>query len=468
MLGPLYRARVIIYKRYTMNIQKEIIDDLNALLKVKVEKEDYFESYSKKLKEYSKQAQLPGFRAGKVPVGIIKKRFGKSFLAEEIQKVLDKSIHEYIQSNKLNVLGQPLPLSDKDVGDWEDPSDFMFTYEIGLAPDFEVGLSTKYKVPYYTVKVDKKMADDEVDRVRRRYGSLSESSAVRATDMILGTLNELREDGLPKEGGITHSSTIGMEYIDDKRSKKSLLGKIVGDKVVVNPHKLSHSHDDLGRMLGITHEQVHALSPKAQFELSINEIKQLTPADLNEEFFAKVLPEGTDQSEVALRTQITDGLMSHFAKDSELLFKRDMSRYFAKKLKLSLPDEFLKKWIEKSGEKKSSKEEIEAGYEEYSNSIKWQLIKNKLISEQEIKVEFSEVMDFAMEQLRGNYMQYGMPAPPEEELKEHANRYLQNREQMEQLFDMLYEEKVLEAAKSNIKLSEKEVSFDKFKDIASK
>ena len=451
-----------------MNIEKEKIDELNARIKVTLQKEDYFDSYTKSLKSYSKQANLPGFRAGKVPVGIIKKRFGKSFLADELQKVLDKSIHEYISSNELKVLGQPLPLRDEENGNWEEPDEFEFTYEIGLAPEFEVKVSPKHKINFYSVKIDKKMIDEEVDRVRRRYGALSDTEKAGAKDMILGELTEMREDGLVKEGGIHHSSTIGLEYVGDKKTKKLLTGVKVGDVLTVDPHKLSHSHDDLSRMLGITHDQVHELGDKLTFSLKVNEVKQLQPAEMDEEFFAKVLPAEATKDEETLRNQINDGLKEHFMKDSELIFKRDMNRYYSDKLKLSLPDGFLKKWIELSSEGKTSLEEVEAGYEEYSNSIKWQLIKNRIISENEIKVEFNEVQDHAKELLTQNYSQYGMPAPPEEELNEYATKYLQNREQMEQIFEMMYEKKVIDTVKSNVKLNNKEVSFDKFKDIASK
>lgn len=450
-----------------MNIEKERIDDLNALLKVTIQKEDYIEKYSKTLKDYSKQMNLPGFRVGKVPVGVVKKKYGRGLLAEELQKVLDSSIHDYITTNDLKVLGQPLPVADAEAGNWEEPDEFNFTYEIGLAPEFDVNVSTKHKINFYTVKVDKKMVEEEVDRIRRRYGKLSESDKVGDSDMILGELVELREDGLEKEDGIRNSSTIGMEYIEDKKSKKKLLGLKVGDVVEVDPHKLSHSHDDLGRMLGITHEQVHDLG-KAKFKLTVNEIKSLEPAEMDDEFFTKVLPEDKDKSEEALRDHISDGLKEHFLNDSELLFKRDMNRYFSDKLKLSLPDGFLKKWIELTGEGKNSAEDIEKGYSEYSNGIKWQLIKNKIIKENDIKVEFEEVQSHTIELLKKNYMQYGMPAPEEEELKESAMKYLQDREQLEQIFDMLYEQKVIETVKENAKLNHKEISFDKFKDIASK
>lgn len=450
-----------------MNIEKEKIDDLNALLKVTVQKEDYIEKYTKTLKDYSKQMNLPGFRAGKVPVGVVKKKYGRGLLAEELQKVLDNSIHDYITTNDLKVLGQPLPVADAETGNWDEPDEFNFTYEIGLAPDFEVNLSTKQKINFYTVKVDKKMVEEEVDRIRRRYGKLSESEKVGDSDMILGEFIELREDGLEKEDGIRNSSTIGLEYIDDKKSKKKLKGLKVGDVVNVDPHKLSHSNDDLGRMLGITPEQANDLG-KANFKLVVNEIKSLEPAEMDDEFFSKVLPDDKDKSEDSLKEHISEGLKEHFLNDSELMFKRDANRYFIDKMKLSLPDAFLKKWIEISGDGKSSLEEIEKGYEDYSNSIKWQLIKNRIISENDIKVEFEDVQEHTIDLLRKNYTQYGMPAPDEQEMKESAMKYLQDREQMEQIFDMMYEKRVIDKVKETVKVNEKEISFDKFKDIASK
>lgn len=451
-----------------MNIEKESIDELNALLKVTVEKEDYLESYTKTLKTYSKQMNLPGFRAGKVPVGVVKKKYGKSLLAEELQKVLDSSINEYIKSNELKVLGQPLPVVEGEKGDWDDPNQFEFTYELGLAPEFAVNVSSKHKVTFYKVKIDDKMVEEEVDRIRRRYGKLSDSDKAGPKDMLMGEFVELREDGLEKEDGIRHKSTIGLEYVEDKKSKKRLSGVKIGDIIEVDPQKLSHSHDDLGRMLGITHEQVHELPKKLKFNFEVNEIKELTPAEMNEEFFGKILPPEKDQSENGLKEYIREGLAEHFMNDSELMFKRDVNRYFSDKLKLSLPDGFLKKWIELSSEGKTSLEEVESGYEEYANGIKWQLIKNKIISENDIKVEFEEALDHTKGLLTKNYVQYGMPAPEEEELNNAAMKYLQDRDQVEQIFDMLYEKKVLDIVKDNIKLVEKDVSFDKFKDIASK
>ena len=450
-----------------MNITEEKISDLNSLLKVKVEQADYLPKYEKILKDYSKTMNVPGFRKGKVPVGMVKKKYGKGILAEEIQKLLDASIHNYIKEKELKVLGQPLPVRDAENGDWDAPVDFDFTYELGLAPEFSIGLSDNYDLEKYKVKVDDKMITEELDRLTRRYGKVADVEKSSEKDLLIGDFIELREDGLEKEEGIRNRSTIGLEYVEDKKIKKKLIGLRAGDRVELNPETLAKDHDDLGRMLGITHEEVHHLGHRL-FAFEIAEVKALTPAEMNEEFLSKVLPSDGEQSEKALKDYIKNELSSHFAKDSEVLFKRDANRYFSKKLNIALPNEFLKKWIELSNEGKLKPEEIEASYEDYANSIKWQLIKNKLITEEKIKVEFDDAISHVQELLKSNYRNYGMPEPAEEELKESAFRIMQNREEVEKIFDSLYEERIMELLNTKAKVKEKELSFDKFKEMAEK
>ncbi|MDA0714519.1 MAG: trigger factor [Bacteroidetes bacterium] len=450
-----------------MNITQERLSDLNALLKVKVEPQDYLPKYEKILKDYSKSMNIPGFRAGKVPVGIVKKRYGKGILAEEIQRILDDSISGYIKEKELKVLGQPLPVKDGEAGNWDQPSDFDFTFEIGLAPDFDLKLSDNYTLESFKVKVDNKMIDEEVNRITRRYGKVEDVEKAGENDLLVGDFVEVREDGLAKEEGIRNRSTIGLEYVKDRKSKKRLVGLKKGDTVDVDPSKLASDHDDLGRMLGITHEEVHHLGKRA-FKFEVNEVKAMTPAVMDEEFFGKVLPGDGEKSEKALRDFIKNELDTHFAKDTDVLFKRDANRYFSKKLKLSLPDTFLKKWIEMTNEGKMTPMDIETSYEEYSNSIKWQLIKNKIITEEAIKVEFTEAMDHVKDLLSQNYKNYGMPIPGDEELQESAMRIMQNREEVERIFDNLYEEHVMKALKEKTKVKVKEVSFDKFKEMAEK
>jgi len=410
---------------------------------------------------------MPGFRAGQVPVSVIKKKYGKGVLAEELQKVLNAAISNHIKENELQVLGQPLPLAEGEVGNWEKPERFEFAYEMGLAPAFSVDLNTKHKLDRYTIKVDKKMIEEEVMRMRKRFGKLKDVEKAGDEDMMMGEFVELKEDGLEKEDGIRNMSTIGLEYIKDKKSKKKLKGSKAGDEIEVEPSKLSTGHDDLGRMLGISHEEVHALG-EARFKFVVKEVKEMEPAEMTQEFFAKLMGEDGEKNETALKQKISDDLKKHFENDTDTLFKRDANRYFAKKLKLELPDGFLKKWIERTTEAPMSAEDIEKSYEEYANGIKWSLIKNKIIKENDIKVEFDEALEHTKGLLRDNYMRYGYPSPSDEELQESAMKFMQDRNETERIFDNMYEEKVMAVVKEKTKVNEKEVSFDKFKDIAEK
>ncbi len=450
-----------------MNIEQKKVDDLNALLTITLEKDDYYGNYNKTLKSYKKSMTMPGFRTGQVPVSVIKKKYGKGVLAEELQKVLNEAINKHITENKLQVLGHPLPIMDQEVGDWDQPETFKFEYEMGLAPDFEINLSTKHKVEFYRIKVDDKMVNEEMNRMRRRYGKLKDVDVAKEEDMIFGEFVELKSDGLPKEDGIRNESTIGLEYIKDKKTKKKFKGVKVGAEVECDPEKLSHDHDDLGRMLGLTHEQVHELHG-AKFKFTVKEIKEMEPAEMNDEFFTKVFGPDSVNSEASMKAKIIEDLTSHFENDSETLFKRDLNRYLSKKLKLSLPDGFLKKWIEQSTEEPMSVEDIEKSYEEYANGLKWQLIKNKLITENEIKVEFEEALEHTKALLKQNYVKYGYPAPDEEQLQETAMKFMQDRKEVERVFDDIYEKRVMAVVKEKAKVNQKEVSFDKFKGLAEK
>jgi len=451
-----------------MEITQEKKDDLNALLKVRLEKSDYEKEYKDVLKSHSKQLNIPGFRAGKVPVSVVKKRFGKGLLAEEIQKLLDKSIDGYIKENKLDILGQPLPIRDMEVGDWDEPDTFEFGYEMGLAPDFKVGLSEKMKMNFYRIKVDDKMLDEEVDRIRKRFGSVSDSEKASENDMLIGEFVELRKDGLEMEEGIRNKTTIALEYLKDKKSKKALSGAKVGDSIDLDPTRISENPQELMKTLDVDQETAVNFG-KRYFRFDVSEVKSIQPADMDEEFLSKVLPEDQDKTEEGLRGYMKENLEKQFERDSEMLFKRDVNRYLSDKLKLKLPDQFLKRYIQLTADGVNTEEEVEANYEEYANGIRWQLIKNRIIEEGEIKVEFQEAIDHVKELLRANYQQYGMPAPEEEELEQSAQRVLStNQEEMQRVFDDMYEQRIIQTVKEGVKLSEKEVSFDKFKAMAEK
>ncbi|HKK38043.1 MAG TPA: trigger factor [Cryomorphaceae bacterium] len=449
-----------------MQITQEKIDEKNALLKIKVEPTDYNDKYSEALKRARKQVQMPGFRPGKIPMGVIKSRYGKSLLAEEMNQMLNQSIQSYIAEQDLKILGSPMPKEDHvDNGDWDNPGDFEFVYELGLAPKLDVEISKKNKLEYYTIKVDKKLVDDEVNRIARRYGKVEDVEKAGENDMLVGDFVELDENDEVVPGGVMNQSTISLEFIDKDQAKK-FEGVKVGDDVKVQPSLLAKDNDDLGRMLGLSGEALANTGDNYKF--IVREVKRMDPAELNEEFFNKTFGEDSDvKTEKDFREKVSSDLEKHFVSDSDRLFKRDISKELIEKYNPDLPDEFLKRWIRLTNENPISAEEVEKDYAEYRKSLQWQLIFNELVSQDAISVSQEEVIGKTKELLVGNYAQYGMPPPEDKELEESAKRVLGNQDEARKIYDMLYDEKLISYVKENATVKDKEVSFDKFVELAS-
>ncbi len=443
-----------------MEITRESIDALNAVLKIKVEPADYQSKFEDSLKKQRKQASMPGFRPGHVPMSVIKKRFGRAILAEELNTILNESIHKHISENGLNVLGNPLPIEPfEDEGDWENPSDFQFNYELGLAPQIELEKIKKLKVDYFKVKVDDKLIDRQSEDIRKRYGSLSEPSSSEENDMIVGTLVQLDSKDEILEGGIMNDATVSIEFVEDKKTKSSLIGLRAGDFVVVDPHKISQSHDDLGKMLGITHAEVHHL--EGNFRLNVSEIKRLAPADVNQDLFDKVYGKDSVKDEKEFKSKIKEDLEKLFENDSHRLFKQRVAGTLVESMDLPLPDKFLKKWIVVANEEPLSEEQVEKEYPGYSKGLQWQLIENAIVREHDLKVNQDEIIEFMKQNIARQYAQYGLPMD-DEMLTNFAKNSLQNRDEVNRVYEVLIEDKVVDVLKNDMKINEKEVSYDDF------
>jgi trigger factor len=450
-----------------MNVIREDIDALNALLRVEVKPEDYQDKVNKTLNDYRKKANIPGFRPGHVPLGLIKKQYGPSVLADELNKTVNESLQKFLSENEVEILGNPIPKEDEEVkGDFTKPETFEFTYQIGLVPEIKVALSGKNKFDYVKVKVDKKLIDKQVEDLRRRYGKLVSSDEVSESDMVLAQFVELNEDETIKEGGVMHSSTVSMEFVEDKKVKKELTGKKVGDKAIVDPSKVSKGGADTAAMLGVKEDELEGLSNK--FQMTINEIKSMELADLNEELYDKLFGEGNVKDEKALRDRVKGDLEGMFSNDSDKMLTREVYDKLIEKTEVNLPDEFLKRWIKLSNEKPISDEQIEADYQNYAKSLKWQLIQGNIFKTNDIKLEQDEVIEFTKGLLVNNYAQYGMPAPEDKELTASAMQVLQNREEANRIYDMMAEQRFTAYIKDTVKLNDKEVSYDEFVELASK
>jgi len=450
-----------------MNVIRQDVDALNAVLKVEIAPADYQVKVKTTLEKYRKTAKIPGFRPGHVPFGMVQKQYGKAVLAEELNKLVNDALYKYIQDNNIEILGNPIPKEGSDVvGNFEKPDTFEFEYEIGLTPSFDIPLSGKSKYDYVKVKVDNKLLDQQADDLRRRYGKLISVENVGDGDMILAQFVELKEDGSVKEGGIMHSSTISMEFVEDKKVKKELMGKTKSDQIEVNPESVSKGGKDTAAMLGIKEDELASISDK--FRMTINEIKRMELADLNQELFDKLFGPGNVNSEDELRERISNDLRKMFENDSDRILTRDIYNDLVEKTKVDLPNTFLKRWIKMSNEKPITDDQIDTEYDGYAKGLKWQLIQGNIFKTNEIKLDNQEVIDFTKGLLVSNYAQYGIPAPEDKELTASAVQVLGNKEEAGRIYDMLAEQKLTNYFKSTVKLNEKEVSYDEFVEIASK
>ncbi len=450
-----------------MNVTRQDVDALNAIITVEVTPEDYADKVKTALNNYRKTAKVPGFRPGHVPFGLIQKQYGKSVLSDELNKVVNDSLQKYISENKIEILGNPIPTEgDGFKGNFDKPETFEFTYNIGLAPEINVALSGKNKFDYVKVKVDDALITKQIDDLRRRYGKLVSGEKVGEKDMILAQFVELNDDESIKEGGILHTSTVSMEFVSNDKVKKELTGKKVGDKVIVNPSDVSRGGADTAAMLGVKEEELEGLSDK--FQMTINEIKVMELAELNTELFDKLFGPGVVADEKAMKERVKADLEGMFVNDSDRMLTRNVYDSLLEKTEVALPDTFLKRWIQLSNEKEISMEQIEQEYDGYAKGLKWQLIQGHIFKANDIKLDNQEVIDFTKGLLVSNYAQYGMPAPEDAELTQSAMQVLQNREEANRVYDMLAERKLTTFFKETVKLNEKAVSYDEFVELASK
>jgi trigger factor len=443
-----------------MDVSVKQIDTLNAVLTVKISNEDYKTPYESSLKNHRKKMQLPGFRKGHVPTNIIKKKYGPSILAEEIDKILNKSIYNHITENKLNILGNPLPIEDEKIKvDWSQPSDFEFKYELGLAPEILPDLPGRLKYTKYQPKINEALIDKQVDDFARRYGKLTSVEKAGERDMIMANFKELDQSGNVVVEGFNQSSTVSLEFITDKKSKKKLTGCKPTDAYQLDPKKISRGEADMAAMLGIDKEKAkHYINDVL---MTVNEVKTLEPANIDIVLFDKIYGAGEAKNEEEFRAKVNEDLNKMFTADVDRLLKDEISKNLIKKLKIKLPDNFLKKWI-LSSNKEAKKEDIEKEYDRYAEGLKWQLIENFIINDQKLKVDGEELLNFTMELMGNQYVQYGMMIPEENELKKTAQKVLSNNDEARKINDMIYDKKVMEYLKNTLKINDKFIAHEDF------
>ena len=447
-----------------MQIDRNNIDELTARLTLTVEPADYTERVQKILNDYKKSAQYPGFRKGKAPMALIRKQYAAPVLADEMNKIISENLSTYIQKENIEILGNPIPETSTEAsGNWEKPEQFVFTFEIGLAPQISLEFGRSAKFTRHIIKVDKKAIEAATKDHCRRHGSISEPEVASDSDLIMGHFVQLDASDQPLEGGIESDSNIALEHLTDKKSRKLLTGAKVGDTFTLDPHKISHGHDDLGKMLGISHEQVHDL--KGNFKFEVKEIKRLAPHDNNQELWDKVLGKDVVATEKEFREKVSEELHSQFDRDAEHVFRRRFVVDLIEHMKIQMPDAFLKRWIQMNNEQPLTEEQMEKEYPNYAESMRWQLLQQAVMKDADMRVSAEELEEEAKRVIGAQYAQYGMPLEGEM-LDNFAKNALSNDEERRRIADIIIERKVVDELKPKVTIKEKSVSFDDFAKLA--
>ena len=446
-----------------MNVSMQNVDKVSALLTVNIEKADYQEKVEKVLKKYRQQANIPGFRKGMVPMSLIKKQFGKSVMAEEVDKLMQEKVNEYIRENKVNMLGMPLPNEEKmQTIDFDTQENFEFVFDIALAPEFNAEVTEQDAIDFYTITVSDEMVNTQVDMYAQRAAKYEKVEEYADRDMVKGLLAELDENGNTKEGGIQVEGAVMMpSYMKNDEQKAIFATAKVNDVLVFNPNAAFEGNEaELSSLLKIKREEVAEM--KSNFSFQVEEITRAVPAALDQALFDQVFGEGAVSSEEEFRGKIKEGIAAQFEADSNYKFLIDARAYMMNKVgKLEYPDALLKKIMLMNNEGKGESF-VEENYEKSLEELTWHLIKEQLVEAFGIKVEQADILEMAKENTRMQFAQYGMMSIPEEMLENYAKEMLKKKENVEGLVNRAIENKLAAALKAKVTLNNKEVSMDEF------
>lgn len=445
-----------------MEITREITGELTATIKMVISPADHNESVTKILKDYQRKANVPGFRPGHVPFGMIKKLYGGAVFAEEVNKLVSDKLHQYITDENLDILGQPIPnTSLTPEFDWKEGQDIEFYFDLGMTPKFDFVLDENIAVDYHVIKVDDTMVDKYLDDMRQRFGNMINPEVAGEKDVLFGDFVQLNADGSVLEGGITHTSKLTVDLVSDQEVKSKLIGSKVGDSIAFNPLKATGNVTEASAMLGISKEEVEGM--ESDFMYTISEISTMSPAEMNEEFFEKVFPEAGITTEEGFRNQVRNESEKAFVADSDHLFAHHSQDKLIESVSIQLPDEFMKRWLIESNEGKLTAEDIERDYDKYAEGMKWQLIENKIILEAGIEVGDAEIKDYVKDYYLQGWRTLQLTEDLLERLETIADSFIKDKPaEVRRIIDSLYGQRVAAYIKSKVKLVEKEISYDEF------
>jgi len=434
-----------------MNITRENIDALNAVVKIDIVAEDYQEKVNKLLTDYRKKADIPGFRKGQVPMGMIKKQHGRSILMDEVNKLLQQSLNNYLANQKLEILGNPLPRL-QETFNW-DAETLSFEFELGLIPEFTVALKSKKKVTEYKIIATEELLDEEMKNIQLRYGKVSSLEEAIANANVTGTfVNDAKE--------INKKGTFLVSDLNGKKNEKKLIGAKVGAVIALDTKKLFKDAHRLEHLLGVTQEEIHDLDITVSF--TVEEITETTPADLDKELFDKLFTDGSVSTATELRNKIKEDAENQFKQQGDQQLLNAVTEHLVENTTFDLPAAFLKKWLATAGEKPLTADEATAEFNKSEKSLRYQLIEGKIMKENNIKIDHAELGTYAKGFIRTQMAQFGNMNPEEKELNEIAGRVLQNKEEAQKLQAQLISQKLLTFYKENMSFKTKELSYQEF------
>jgi trigger factor len=445
-----------------MDISKESVDNLNAVLKIRIEETDYNDRVDAVLKDYRKKVTMDGFRPGKVPAGLVNKMYRKPVMVEEINKMISESISKYLTEENINILGEPLPSEQQQNQiDWDTQTEFEFDFDLGLAPQLEISLSQKDKVPLYEIQLDDKMISDSRESYARRMGTMIPVEQIEGTELVKADFMQIDKEGNPIDGGIlSPDAQFSMEVIKDDKIKTSFMARQSGDMVDMNIRDAFPNDTEIASLLKIDKATVPEIVPN--FRVAIKEISRFQKADINQDLWDQLYGKDVVKSEAEFEEKIREELRAALSKDSEYRFTIDARMMMLKKIKFDLPVEFLKRWLVVANEGKYTAEQIDEDFPKFEDDLKWQLIRDQIVKDQEIKVDAEELKAQAKEITRLQFQQYGMMNIPEENLENYANEMLKNEDDRRKSYEKILENKVIDYLKTSVRVDKKQINVEKF------
>lgn len=457
-----------------MNISRENHDDLNAVIRVAVEPTDYQPKVDAALLEYRKKARFDGFRPGKVPPSLVKKMYGKSIQAEEIQRLLSDTLNNYIHDNQLRILGEPLPNINSPEIDWDSQETYEFHFDIALAPDIDLHISDTDMINDYQIMITPEMIDKQIEDYTRRFGSLQPTESISEEDVVKGDLCELsdhdHEHAHDHDGEHdhdhhhpvhAHGTLIYIKTIGDEAIKNQFLNAKVGDSLVFNPNAAFPNETDRASLLKVSREDLSEID--TDFEFTVSEVSRFTPAEINQELFDKAFGEGTIDSTEAFRERVKEDLERQFSRESRYKFHLDAKEKLMTETHVPLPEEFLKRWmLLTSKDENLTREKLEQDFPAFASDLKWRMIKNTIIGEQKLEASEEEIHEQAVWAAQSRYFQYGIYDAPPEQLFRLADVLLKNEEEKTRIADVILENKVIEHVKNLFGIIEQNISIEDF------